>query len=53
MTFHGGASWLYNLFKGMIGDSVKSALGKELCPILVQEMGTANAALEKLVRFFQ
>jgi lipopolysaccharide-binding protein len=48
VDFHGGASWLYNIFKGLIESAVKDALGKQLCPIVENELGPANAALKKL-----
>ncbi|XP_028414997.1 lipopolysaccharide-binding protein-like [Dendronephthya gigantea] len=31
VKFHGGASWLYNLFKGKIADSIKSQLNSLIC----------------------
>ncbi|XP_046850520.1 lipopolysaccharide-binding protein-like [Xenia sp. Carnegie-2017] len=31
VKFHGGASWLYNLFRHKIGDSIKSQLNPMLC----------------------
>eukprot|EP00035_Acanthoeca_spectabilis_P010365 m.183803 g.183803 ORF g.183803 m.183803 type:complete len:485 (-) comp15001_c0_seq2:31-1485(-) len=46
--FHGGASWLYNIFKSLIEDAVKDALQTQLCPIVKNELGPANAALKKL-----
>jgi len=48
VDFHGGASWLYNIFKDPIEKTVKDALGKQLCPLVEQELGPANAALRKL-----
>jgi len=48
IKFHGGASWLYNLFKSDIAGSIKSALKGQVCTILKTVMGPANAALAKL-----
>nr|AED99457.1 bactericidal/permeability-increasing protein 2 [Branchiostoma belcheri tsingtauense] len=31
VRFHGGASWLYNLFKGAIENTVKNQLNSEIC----------------------
>ncbi|XP_066289932.1 bactericidal permeability-increasing protein-like isoform X1 [Branchiostoma lanceolatum] len=31
VKFHGGASWLYNLFKGAIENTIKNQLNSELC----------------------
>eukprot|EP00058_Branchiostoma_floridae_P008569 XP_002594057.1 hypothetical protein BRAFLDRAFT_68503 [Branchiostoma floridae] len=31
VTFHGGASWLYNLFKGAIENTIKKQLDSEIC----------------------
>ena len=31
VKFHGGASWLYNLFKSKIADSIKSQLNSVIC----------------------
>lgn len=38
----------YNIFKSLIEDAVKDALQKQLCPIVKNELGPANAALKKL-----
>jgi len=38
ITFHGGASWLYNLFSSLIADAVKSSLNSQLCSIIKQEI---------------
>ena len=33
IKFHGGASWLYNLFKDPIADAIKKALQPQLCSL--------------------
>jgi len=49
VEFHGGASWLYNLFKGPIADAIKKALQPQLCSLATAEINTvANQALAKL-----
>ncbi|XP_072370669.1 bactericidal permeability-increasing protein-like [Scyliorhinus torazame] len=32
ITFHGGASWLYNLFSSSLEDPIRSSLNREICP---------------------
>jgi len=47
--FHGGASWLYNLFSSTISDQLKSSLQGQLCSEATSEINTAgNKALESL-----
>ena len=48
--FHGGASWLYNLFSSEIADKVKDALNGQICTILSTAISAANSALAKLPR---
>ena len=48
VSFHGGASWLYNLFKSDIAGAIRKALTGQVCAILKTEMGPANAALATL-----
>lgn len=38
VTFHGGASWLYNLFSGFIADELKKSLVSQLCGIIKNEI---------------
>ncbi|XP_071958475.1 bactericidal permeability-increasing protein-like [Antedon mediterranea] len=38
VDFHGGASWLYNLFKGTIGDEIQKDLNKEMCGEIIKEI---------------
>lgn len=38
ITFHGGASWLYNLFSGFIADALKSSLNGQICDIIKNEI---------------
>jgi len=49
VKFHGGASWLYNLFSSSIEHSLKGALNKMLCKSVDDEVNNdANAALAKM-----
>ncbi|XP_078411581.1 bactericidal permeability-increasing protein-like isoform X1 [Cetorhinus maximus] len=32
ITFHGGASWLYNLFSSSLEGPIRSSLNREICP---------------------
>ncbi|XP_019854891.1 PREDICTED: bactericidal permeability-increasing protein-like isoform X1 [Amphimedon queenslandica] len=49
VTFHGGASWLYNLFSDNIADSLKSSLQGQLCSAATDAINKeANHALETL-----
>jgi lipopolysaccharide-binding protein len=49
VTFHGGASWLYNLFADNIADSVKHGIQSQLCPAATDAINkNANHALETL-----
>ncbi|XP_033119670.1 lipopolysaccharide-binding protein-like [Anneissia japonica] len=38
VDFHGGASWLYNLFKGTIADSIQDDLNKQMCDEIIEEV---------------
>jgi len=40
VKFHGGASWLYNLFSGSIEDSMKSSLNSKVCEMVNEEITT-------------
>ena len=44
VTFHGGASWLYNLFSSDIADEVKSALNGQICGILSTAVAAASTS---------
>eukprot|EP00055_Hartaetosiga_balthica_P004441 m.11608 g.11608 ORF g.11608 m.11608 type:complete len:503 (+) comp3865_c0_seq2:95-1603(+) len=49
IKFHGGASWLYNLFTSLIADVVKKELNKELCSEIETSLVAAgNKALASL-----
>ena len=49
VTFHGGASWLYNLFSRYIADDLKGSLNTQICQAAVSAINTqGNAALESL-----
>eukprot|EP00731_Ephydatia_muelleri_P031068 Em0022g582a len=40
ITFHGGASWLYNLFSGYISDDLKGSLNTQICQAAVSAINT-------------
>ncbi|XP_038070362.1 lipopolysaccharide-binding protein-like [Patiria miniata] len=40
VTFHGGASWLYNMFSGSISNSIKGALNEQTCSMITREVNT-------------
>ncbi|XP_071176830.1 bactericidal permeability-increasing protein-like [Mytilus edulis] len=47
--FHGGAAWIYNLFKGVVEDALKKQLNGQLCTIIDKAVNTdASQALAKL-----
>ena len=47
--FHGGASWLYNLFDSEIAGSIKGSLNGQICKQAVNAINTqGNKALESL-----
>ncbi|KAI6654703.1 Lipopolysaccharide-binding protein-like [Oopsacas minuta] len=47
--FHGGASWLYNLFDSEIESAIKSSLNGQICEQATQAINTqGNKALESL-----
>ncbi|XP_065884847.1 bactericidal permeability-increasing protein-like isoform X2 [Dysidea avara] len=49
VDFHGGASWLYNLFNDQIADSLKDSLVKSLCSTADQYIDTSGkAAVESI-----
>ncbi|XP_077993944.1 bactericidal permeability-increasing protein-like [Glandiceps talaboti] len=43
VKFHGGASWLYNLFSGSIESSMKKSLKDKICDVITQEINTRGA----------
>ncbi|XP_006812152.1 bactericidal permeability-increasing protein-like [Saccoglossus kowalevskii] len=38
ITFHGGASWLYNLFSSSIENTLKKSLNGKICDIITKEI---------------
>ncbi|XP_060081853.1 uncharacterized protein LOC132561140 [Ylistrum balloti] len=49
LTFHGGASWLYNLFSSEVADAIKSSLQGKVCGVVTDLINTdGENALAKL-----
>ncbi|CAL8403327.1 unnamed protein product [Arctogadus glacialis] len=48
IKFHGGASWLYNLFTRFIEKGLCSSLQKELCPLVAESVSSMNQFLKTL-----
>ncbi|XP_062499208.1 uncharacterized protein LOC134176553 [Corticium candelabrum] len=49
IDFHGGASWLYNLFSGTIASDLKGSIAGQVCPQAIKAIETdGNKALESL-----
>ncbi|KAK7898977.1 hypothetical protein WMY93_019830 [Mugilogobius chulae] len=48
IKFHGGASWLYNLFKSFIEKALRGALEKQICPLVVDAISDVNPYLKTL-----
>ncbi|CAL1608761.1 unnamed protein product [Knipowitschia caucasica] len=48
IKFHGGASWLYNLFTDSIDKSLRSALEKHICPLVADSISDINPYLKTL-----
>ncbi|XP_062842435.1 bactericidal permeability-increasing protein-like isoform X2 [Trichomycterus rosablanca] len=48
IKFHGGASWLYNLFKEYIDKALRSALQKQICPLVNEAVDEMNPQLKTL-----
>ncbi|XP_033754787.1 bactericidal permeability-increasing protein-like [Pecten maximus] len=49
LTFHGGASWLYNLFSSIVANDIKSALVGQVCGAVTDLINTnGENALSKL-----
>jgi lipopolysaccharide-binding protein len=44
IDLHGGASWLYDLFTGIIEDAVKKELNSQMCGIIVSEVHLKHSA---------
>ncbi|XP_053509220.1 bactericidal permeability-increasing protein [Ictalurus furcatus] len=48
IKFHGGASWLYNLFKDYIEKALRSALQKQICSLVAEAIEEMNPHLKTL-----
>ncbi|KAA8593527.1 hypothetical protein FQN60_009643 [Etheostoma spectabile] len=48
IKFHGGASWLYNLFKDFIDKALRNALQKQICPLVADAVSDLNPRLKTL-----
>ncbi|CAF96904.1 unnamed protein product [Tetraodon nigroviridis] len=48
VKFHGGASWLYNLFSRYINRALESALQKQICPLVTNAISDVNPRLKTL-----
>ncbi|XP_069023149.1 bactericidal permeability-increasing protein-like [Embiotoca jacksoni] len=48
IRFHGGASWLYNLFKKFIDKALRKAMEKQICPLVSNSISDLNGQLKTL-----
>ncbi|KAJ8353035.1 hypothetical protein AAFF_G00118830, partial [Aldrovandia affinis] len=48
VKFHGGASWLYNLFRSFVDKALRKALEKQLCPLVTDALSDMNPQLRTL-----
>ncbi|KAF4107123.1 hypothetical protein G5714_011487 [Onychostoma macrolepis] len=48
VKFHGGASWLYNLFSSFINKALRNALQKQICPLVADSIADINPHLKTL-----
>ncbi|XP_073325094.1 bactericidal permeability-increasing protein-like [Pagrus major] len=48
VKFHGGASWLYNLFSKYINKALRSAMEKQICPQVTKAVSDMNPHLQTL-----
>uniref|UniRef100_UPI0037E8C404 bactericidal permeability-increasing protein-like n=1 Tax=Semicossyphus pulcher TaxID=241346 RepID=UPI0037E8C404 len=48
IKFHGGASWLYNLFKNFVDKGLRNALQKQMCPLVADAVSDLNPRLKTL-----
>uniref|UniRef100_A0AAX7TIX4 Bactericidal permeability-increasing protein n=1 Tax=Astatotilapia calliptera TaxID=8154 RepID=A0AAX7TIX4_ASTCA len=48
VKFHGGASWLYNLFTTFIDKALRNALQKQICPLVADAVSDLNPQLKTL-----
>lgn len=48
VKFHGGASWLYNLFTTFIDKALRNAMQKQICPLVADAVSDLNPQLKTL-----
>ncbi|XP_058229566.1 bactericidal permeability-increasing protein-like [Hemibagrus wyckioides] len=48
IKFHGGASWLYNLFKSYVDKALRKALQNQICSLVAQAIDEMNPHLKTL-----
>ncbi|XP_073681951.1 bactericidal permeability-increasing protein-like [Garra rufa] len=48
VKFHGGASWLYNLFRSFVNKALRNALQKQICPLVGDAIADLNPHLKTL-----
>lgn len=48
IKFHGGASWLYNLFRKFVDKAIRNALQKQMCPLVANAVSDLNPQLKTL-----
>uniref|UniRef100_A0A671Z349 Bactericidal permeability-increasing protein n=1 Tax=Sparus aurata TaxID=8175 RepID=A0A671Z349_SPAAU len=48
VKFHGGASWLYNLFSKYINRALRKAMEKQICPLVTKAISDMNPRLQTL-----
>ncbi|XP_061583942.1 bactericidal permeability-increasing protein-like [Cololabis saira] len=48
VKFHGGASWLYNLFSQFIDKALRNAMEQQICPLVSKAVSDLNPHLKTL-----
>ncbi|KAM8917434.1 bactericidal permeability-increasing protein-like isoform 1-T2 [Spinachia spinachia] len=48
IKFHGGASWLYNLFNKFINKAIRKTLQNQICPLVTDAVSDLNPQLKTL-----
>uniref|UniRef100_A0A672FAH7 Bactericidal permeability-increasing protein n=1 Tax=Salarias fasciatus TaxID=181472 RepID=A0A672FAH7_SALFA len=48
IKFHGGASWLYNLFRNAISKALRKTLEKQICPLVGTAVSDLNPELKTM-----
>ncbi|XP_053171993.1 bactericidal permeability-increasing protein-like [Scomber japonicus] len=48
VKFHGGASWLYNLFRSFASKAIRSQIQKQMCPLVADAVNDMNPQLKTL-----